>query len=147
MVILLLLASAAAHPSPEAVKLGRQIAENGTLATLLPLVQHKETDELVAAHPELSPGDRAQLRATAKQVYESGRERLMQIEAAGYAQQLSLRDLRAVAAFEHSAAGKRYRAAIPSVVMATMQQIGAMDFKADVLAAFCKQTGKLCGGK
>ena len=145
MVILLVLAAAAAQPSTEALKLGREVAESGTLATLLPLVQEKETQELVAAHPELSADDRAELRATANQVYEAGRERLMQAEAAGYAQQLSVQDLQAVVAFECSQAGKRYRAAIPSVIMATMQQIGAMDFKADVLAAYCKQTANLCG--
>ena len=74
---LLLVVAAAAQPSPEALKLGRQLAETGTLATILPMVQQKETQELVAAHPELSSAEKERLRATAKTVYEQGRERLI----------------------------------------------------------------------
>jgi hypothetical protein len=145
MVILLLFAAAAAQPSPEALRLGRAVAETGTLATLLPLIQQKETGELVSAHPELSPAEQAQLRATADRVYHAARERLMQTEAKAYAAQLSLHDLRAVVAFERSGAGRRHRSALPKVIAATMQQIGSMDFKGDVLAAYCAQTRKLCG--
>jgi hypothetical protein len=146
MVILLLAAAAgAAQPSPEAMKLGRQLAESGTLATLLPMIQGKETDELVAAHPELSATDQAKLRATAQRVYATGRERLMQAEAQAYAARLGLPDLRAVATFQATAAGKRYRAAIPGVIGDTMKLVGKIDFKADVVAAYCKETGKLCG--
>jgi hypothetical protein len=145
VVIALLLAAAAAQPSPEAVSLGREVAENGTLAALLPLMQRKETDDLVAAHPELSASERARLRDTAQRVYQGGRERLMQTEALAYARELSVADLRAIVKFERSRAGRHYRAAVPETIIATMKQIGAMDFKADVAAAYCKQTGKLCG--
>jgi hypothetical protein len=141
---LLLVAAAVAQPSAEALKLGRQIAETGTLATVLPLVQQKETEELIAAHPELNAAGKARLRATARRVYETGRERLMQAEARAYAQRLSIGDMRTVIAFQSGAAGKRYRAAIPGVIADTMRQIGKMDFKGDVLAAYCKETGRLC---
>jgi hypothetical protein len=141
---LLLLAAAAAQPSAEALKLGRQLAETGTLATVLPMVQQKETEELVAAHPELSAPEKDRLRATAKSVCEQGRERVMQAEAKAYAARLSIADLRAVVAFQGSPQGKRYRSAIPGVITDTMQQLGKMDFKGDVLAAYCKETGKLC---
>ena len=144
MVILLLFAAAAAQPSAEALRLGREVAESGTLATLLPLIEKKETEELVSAHPELSLAEQAQLRATAAQVYRAGRERLMQAEANAYAATLTVADLRAVTAFERSRAGRRYRSAMPKVIAATVQQIGSMDFKSDVAGAFCKQTGKLC---
>jgi hypothetical protein len=142
---LLLFAATAAQPSPEALRLGRLLAERGTLANVLPLVQQKETEELVAAHPELSSSDKQRLGATAKAVYEQGRERLMQMEAQSYATRLPVADLRAVVAFQNSVHGKRYRAAIPGVMTDMMNQIGKMDFKADVLGAFCKETGKLCG--
>jgi hypothetical protein len=141
---LLLLAAAAAQPSAEALRLGRQLAESGTLATVLPLVQQKETEELVTAHPELSAEDKSRLRSTAQLVYQQGRERVMQAEARSYAQRLGIKDLRAVVAFQNGASGRRYRAAIPHVIADTMQQLGKMDFKGDVLAAYCKQTGKLC---
>jgi hypothetical protein len=145
--VALLLLLAAGQPSAEALRLGRQLAESGTLATVLPLVQQKETEELVAEHPKLSAGEKAQLRATAKQVYQSGRERLMQAEARAYAQRLSVEDLREVVAFQRSPAGSRYGSAIPAVIADTMQLVGKMDFKGDVLAAYCNETGKLCPAK
>ena len=145
MVIALLLAVAAAGPSPEALRLGRQLAESGTLATVLPMMQEKETEELIAAHPELSAAGKDLLRSTAQAVYREGRERLMQAEAISYARTMGIGDLKAAVAFQNSASGKRYRAAIPKVIADTMQSIGKMDYKGDVLAAYCKQTGKLCG--
>jgi hypothetical protein len=141
---LLLLAAATAQPSVEALRLGRQLAEGGTLATVLPLVQKKETEELVASHRELSAEDQSRLRSTAQRVYQQGRERLMQAEARSYARTLGIRDLRAAVGFQNSASGRRYRDAIPRVIADTMQQLGKMDFKADVVAAYCKETGKLC---
>src|SRR4029079_15007202 len=93
MVIAFLLA-AAAQPSAEALRLGRQLAETGSLAAVLPLVQEKETEELVAAHPELSAAGKDLLRATAQAVYRQGRDRLMQAEAESYARTLPISDLR-----------------------------------------------------
>jgi hypothetical protein len=135
---------AISSPSPEALRLGRELAESGTLAKVLPVIQKKETDELVAAHIELSKADKARLRTVAGEVYRQGYDRLMQAEARAYAEKLSIGDLRAIAAFQKSRAGRRYKAAIPGVVMQTMKAVGGMDFKADVTAAFCRQTGKLC---
>ena len=145
MVMIAWLLAAAAQPSAEALRLGRQLAETGTLATVLPLVQQKETEELVAAHPELSAAGKDLLRSTAQAVYRQGRDRLMQAEAVSYARTLSISDLRSAVAFQNSPSGKRYRAAIPQVIADTMRQLGRMDFKGDVLAAYCKETGKLCG--
>jgi hypothetical protein len=142
MVIALLIAAAA--PSAEALALGRQIAEAGTLSSFVELVQAKETDELVESHPEFSDTDKAKLRAVAMSVYQSGRERLMQATARAYAERLSVADMRDVVAFQKSRAGQSYRGAIPAVIAATVQSVGEMDFKGDVIAAYCKQTGKLC---
>jgi hypothetical protein len=36
---------------------------------------------------------------------------------------------------------------MPGAIAAAMQAVGQMDFKKDVRAAFCKDTGKLCDGK
>lgn len=144
VIVMLAAAVAAATPSPDALRLGRELAETGTLATLLPIIQHKETEELVAAHPELSPAEQDALRATAERVFKAGRERLMENEARGFAEQLSMAELSAIAEFQRSAAAKRYRAVTPTVIATMMQSIGKMDFKADVLAAYCRQSGKLC---
>jgi len=142
MVIALLLAAAA--PSAEALALGRQIAEAGTMASFIELVQAKETDELVEAHPELGDSDKVKLRAVARVVYQSGRERLMQASARAYAERLSIADMRDIVGFQKSRAGQSYRGAIPAVIAATVESVGEMDFKGDVTAAYCKQTGKLC---
>lgn len=145
MVIPLLLAAAA--PSAEALALGREIAESGTMASLIELLQAKETDELVESHPELSDADKARLRVTARTVYERGRERLMQATARAYAERLSLADMRKVVAFQKSRAGRAYNGAIPAVISATVESVGDMDFKGDVIAAYCKETRKLCAVK
>jgi len=142
--MLLALLIATGVPSPEALRLGRELAESGTLATVLPVIEKKETDELVAAHLDLGKADKARLRVVAGEVYRQGYERLMREEARAYARQLSIGDLRAIAAFQRSRAGRRYKAAIPAVVMETMKAVGEMDFKKDVTAAFCRETGKLC---
>jgi hypothetical protein len=144
MVILLFLAATAAQPSPEALRLGRELAESGTLATVLPLMAKKETEELVAAHPELSAVEAATLRATANRVFTAGRERLMDSEARALAERLTLADLRAIAAFQRSSAAQHYRAATPEVIATMMESIGTMDFKGDVVKSYCRQTGKLC---
>src|SRR4051812_10272315 len=104
MVIGLLIAAAA--PSAEALALGRQIAEAGTMASFIELVQTKETEELVEAHPELTPAEKDRLKAVAHQVYLGGRERLMQASARAYAEKLSIADMRGVVAFQKSQAGR-----------------------------------------
>ena len=142
---LALLAATTTQPSTEALRLGRQIAENGNLAAILPLVEEKEAGDLVAAHPELGAKSQAELRATAKRVYEADRTRLMKAEAESFARKLSMSDLRSLAAFARSSAARRLQSVMPQVVADTMQQIGQIDFKGDVLAAYCKETGKLCG--
>ena len=146
MSLFLALALAAAAPTPETEKLGRQLAETGTLAAMLPLIQAKETEELVA-QSELSDAEKAALRVTAKRVFEAGRERLLSATGKAYAERLSVEDLRQLIAFEKSDAAKRYRGAMPAAIAAAMQAAGPMDFKKDVRAAFCKESGKLCDAK
>ena len=141
---LLFLAAAAAQPSPEALKLGRQLAEVGTLATLLPMMKQTEVQELINDHPELSSAEQAQLREVAERVFLSGRERLLAATGRAYAEHLSRADLRSVLAFQSSSVARRYREATPLVIAETMKSVGKLDFKGDVEAAFCKQTGKLC---
>jgi hypothetical protein len=144
MIPLLAVALAASTPTPEGLRLGRELAESGTLAALLPMVADKEIGELVAAHSELTEADRAALRATARATYEAGRARLMEATGRAYAERLSVADLRALVAFNRTRAAAHYRAAIPGAIASAMQAMGAMDFKKDALATFCRKTGKLC---
>jgi hypothetical protein len=145
MVILLVLAAATAQPSSEAVRLGQKIARSGTLAALLPLMKEQQIKELLGAHPELSSADQAKLRVTAERIFASRRNRLLDGEGRAYAANLSVADLRVVAAYYRTGAARRMQAALPKVIATTMESVQGLDFKADVLAAYCKDTGKLCG--
>jgi len=144
MILLAALALAAAAPSAEAERLGIELAQSGTVAALLPLVAKKDIEELVAAHPEFAESDKAALRRSAERTFEAGRTKLMAATGHAYAERLTVAELRALVAFNRSAAAKHYREAMPGAIMAAMQAVGSMDFKKDSLAAFCRETGKLC---
>lgn len=146
MVIALLVAAAAVvgEPSAEARRLGRELATHGTLAALLPLLKAKETDELLSAHKELSASDQARLRKTADDVFQRGSERILQATGEAYAKQLNVADLRRLVAFYRTSVAARFQKALPKVIGDAAVNMGAMDFKGDVAAAYCKETGKLC---
>jgi hypothetical protein len=142
---LLLAAAAAAQPSAEAQRLGRQLADHGTLAALLPMMKAKEVEELLSSHKELKPAEQQQLRAVANRVFEQGRDRLLDATGRAYAERLSVADLKKLVAFYQTPAAARFQTVLPAVIGDTIANVGKMDFKADVLAAYCKETGKLCG--
>jgi hypothetical protein len=144
MILAFALALALPDPSAEALALGRRLAETGTLAALLPAITAKETEELVAEHPEYSEADKAALRRIAGEVSESGRGRLMEATGRGYATRLTIEDLRALVAFNEGAAARHWRDATPGAVMEAMASVGQLDFKADARKAFCARTGKGC---
>lgn len=144
MTIAMALLLVAGAPSPEAEALGRRLAETGTLATLLPMMVAKETEDLVAAQGGLSAADQAVLRAVAAETAKSGADRVMKAEGDAFAAALSVEDLKALVAFNQSETARRYRAAQPTVIAATMKSMEGMDFKKDVMAAFCRKTGKGC---
>jgi hypothetical protein len=134
-------------PTAEALRLGRELADAGTLAHLLPLMESAQVADLLGENVDMAAGDQAALRATAHRVFVGGAERLLAAEGLSYARLLSLGELRDVVGFERSAAGQAYRAATPQVITATMAAVGKIDFKGEVRAAFCKEKGKLCPGK
>ncbi|MCA1652601.1 MAG: hypothetical protein ABR588_11300 [Sphingomicrobium sp.] len=136
--------AAAPTVSPEAEALGVRLARTGTLGVLLPLMVQKDTEELVASQKGMSTADQAQLRATATDVARRGIDRVMALEGYSYATLLSTRDLKALVAFAESPVAARHRAVQPKVIAATMEGLAGMDFKKDVLAAFCTRTGKAC---
>lgn len=142
--ILAVLALLAATPTAEAERLGVAVARTGTLATLLPIVTAKETEELVAAHPDLSDSDKAAFRATAAEVASASREKLMRLTGHAYAMRLTTAEMRAILAFQDSPAGRAFRAAMAPAIVETLQGAGNMDFKKEAAAAFCTKTGKAC---
>ncbi|WP_338502523.1 DUF2059 domain-containing protein [Sphingomonas kaistensis] len=142
--ILLALTMMAAEPSAEALKLGREIAESGTLATLLPMMRDDEIGKMVKDNPSLRASEQAALRRTADRVFAAGADKLFAATARAYAEKLSLDDLKAAAAYARSPAAKRVQAALRAVIGASMGVMQGMDFKKDVAAAYCKESGKLC---
>lgn len=142
--LLIALAVAANGPLGEAQRLGRTLAEQGTLASLLPLMKSKETEELLQEDPKLTEPERTQLRATADRVFKASYDRLMNATGNAYAQKLSLTDLKALTEFYASPVARRYRAATPSVILETMKAVGQIDFKGDVRRAFCAEAKRLC---
>ncbi|MEQ7874785.1 hypothetical protein ABDK56_12365 [Sphingomonas sp. ASV193] len=141
---LILAAQSSAQPTAEALALGRDLAEKGTLAAMLPVLEQQETAAMIAAHPELSAADKAALTTTAHQVFTAGRDRLLAADARSYADHLSVADLRVLVAASNTPAAARLRAAMPAIIVQTTSAIGAVDFKGEVAAAFCKSSGKLC---
>ncbi len=142
--ILLAMALMVAEPSAEALTLGREIAQSGTLASLLPMIKADETAKLIKEHPELTAAEQAKLQQTSDRVFDAGADKLYGATARAYAEKLSVEDLRIAAAYYRSPASKRLQAALPSIIGASMAAMQGVDFKKDVAAAYCKETGKLC---
>lgn len=131
-------------PTPEALALGRRLAETGTFATLIPGVVADEREKLVARFPELSDADKALLRATADETSKVQVDRLMDAIGRGYAEKLSLEDLRALVAFNDSPAAQHLRVATPQAMMRAMNSVGDPNFQENARKAFCAKTGKAC---
>ena len=133
-----------ANPGPEALALGRQVAASGSLATLLPLVQAKETEELLAEDHALTPAQRTRVRAIAARSYGAAIDRLNNTIGKAYAERLSVDDMRALVAFNATPAAQRYRAAAPEAIVEAMQSLGNLDLKGDVRKQVCAEMRHLC---
>lgn len=147
---MLMLAAALISPpsiSSEAQALGRQLAEFGTLAAILPAMKAKETGELMSEDPGLDAAERARLQVTADRVYLSGYDRLMTATGNAYASRLTIAEMKELIAFHRTPTARKYQAATPAVIADTMKATGELDFKGDVRRAFCAEARKLCPAK
>ncbi len=142
--LVLAVTAAAGQPSAEALQLGRKLATQGTLASLLPIMKASQTEELLKEDQSLSPADRMKLHATADRVFAAGYERVMNATGEANAQQLGIDDLRSLVSFFDSPAARKYRATTPSVVMAAVKALDGFDFKKQVRLAYCAETKRLC---
>ena len=141
---MLMIFAAATAVSADAERLGRELAASGSLEVILPAIAAKETDEVIAEHSELTPKERELLRQTGQRVASEGREKLINAFGHQYALALNVADLRSLVAFNRTAAAQHYHQVMPAVTLAGVASLGKMDFKADLAAAFCSETGKLC---
>ncbi|MFD1786763.1 DUF2059 domain-containing protein [Sphingomonas floccifaciens] len=145
MILLALLLQAAPAPTAEAARLGTDIARSGTFSQIAPTLVQQQTDELVRDAKELTLADQAALREIAAATGRTMIERVTERMGVAYASALSEADMRTTLAFNRTDAARRYRAAEPNAMAAAAQSMGGMDFKRDVLKAFCAKTGKGCG--
>lgn len=142
-----IVAQAAATPNAEAIELGREVSRGGMLATLIPLKTGSEIEEMITENPDLTVEEQEKLRAIGKAQADALFERVLDIEGRALAQNLSLEDLRTIAAYERSDAAARKRAAMVPIMVATVTALDGLDYGGGVKAAFCTQTGKLCDPK
>jgi hypothetical protein len=139
--------AAAATPAPTSASPlddARQIARNGTLATLAPLIATREADRIVSRHPELAAAEQDQLRATATTVAADHTARLVEAEAQALLANLSPEDLRALAALTLTPPAQHLRQHLHQITTATRAADRDFDFEAEVAKAFCAKSGKLC---
>jgi hypothetical protein len=134
----------AAAPSAEAEALGVEVAKSGLFVTLLPAMTPKEIDDIVKEHPELTAADKDALRAAGDAETKAVLDKLVGVMGHEYAKSMSVEDMKAVIAFGRSEASKRWHAAEPAAMAASLKQLDGFDFKARVSARLCKSNGKLC---
>lgn len=141
---MLIFAILAAAATPEEIDLGTRLARSGNIASIIPVIELRQTEELIKTMPHLTRAERDQFRETAHLVAEKGTDFLFRAEGRAYAERLSLADLKALIAFEESELAKRKRAAEPAVTAATMQAMRGFNFKQEVMKAFCAKAKKAC---
>ncbi|MGJ3629352.1 hypothetical protein AB5I41_25370 [Sphingomonas sp. MMS24-JH45] len=96
MILAAIALAQAAVPSAEAVALGTRLARAGSIMSLLPLIAKKDTEEMVAAHPELAPEEKQKLRDTAARTFAAGTTRIAAVFGRAYAARLDVAALRAL---------------------------------------------------
>ncbi|MHA6723314.1 DUF2059 domain-containing protein [Sphingomonas sp. RS2018] len=151
MIALALILQAATTPLPvvkvptaEQAELGRQVAASGTFGRLAPLMVRQQTDEMVRDTPGLTLAEKAQLGTIAASTGKATIDRIIGMMGVAYAEGLSADDMRAIIAFNRTGAAQRYRAAEPNAMAIAVRTMGTLDFKRDVMKAFCAKTGKGC---
>jgi hypothetical protein len=104
LLLLLLQGTAPAIPS-EAQQLGVRLARTSGLAAIAPVLIEKDLADLSREDTSLSAAERERLLSMGRNEARAGLEKLMQAIGSGYAQQLSVEDLRVGDAALFSVAG------------------------------------------
>lgn len=133
-----------AEPGAEQLALGRRMAEAGDFNAIVGAMGEAQIERIAAAETALSEAERAQLRATARRVLANARGRLTAQVGLIYARRFTIEQLRAITAFLEGPAGRAYTGAMPRLLPEIAQAMQGIDFAAEVRAAFCRDTGKLC---
>lgn len=134
-------------PTGERATLGRRLAELGEFNAVTGAMGRAEVEAMARETPDLSDAERVRLRAVGTEVLAAGRARVLAQVGDAYARQFTLPQLRAIVAFLASPAGRAYVGALPRLLPAIAAAMQGVDLRRDVRAAFCRETGKLCGAE
>ena len=134
----------AQQPDSARLALGRRLAAAGEFNTIVGAMGAAEVERLARETPDLSDAERGRLREIGAATLDRGRARLLEAVGAIYARHFTAAQLRAIAGFLESPAGRAYTGALPRMLPEIAQAMQGRDLAAEIRAAFCRETGKLC---
>ena len=135
--------AALAQP-PEQAALGRRMAAAGDFNAIVGAMGAAEVERLARETPDLSEAERSRLRAIGRATLDAGRARLLDTVGAIYARHFTAAELRRIVGFLESPAGRAYVGALPRLLPEIAAAMQGRDLAAEIRAAFCRETGKLC---
>jgi hypothetical protein len=141
---LLAYCGAALAQPPEQLALGRRMAAAGDFNAIVGAMGAAEVERLARETPDLTEAERARLREIGRATLAAGRARLLDTVGAIYARHFSAVQLGRIVAFLESPAGRVYAGALPRMLPEIAQAMQGHDLAAEIRAAFCRETGKLC---
>lgn len=131
-------------PSAEQVALGRRMAAAGDFNAIVGAMGAAEVERLARETPDLTDAERARLREIGQATFAASRTRLLDMVGVIYARHFTAAQLTEITAFLESPAGRAYIGAFPRLLPEIAQAMQGRDLAAEIRAAFCRETGKLC---
>lgn len=141
---LLAYCGAALAQPPAQVALGRRMAAVGDFNAIVGAMGAAEVERLARETPDLTDAERDRLRAVGRATLAAERARLLDTVGAIYARHFTAAELGRIVAFLESPAGRAYAGALPRMLPEIAQAMQGHDLAAEIRAAFCRETGKLC---
>jgi len=132
------------EPAAEQAALARRMAAAGDFNAITGAMGAAEVERIARETPDLSDAERARLREIGRATLAAGRARLLDSVGAIYARRFTEAQLRAIVGFLESPAGRAYVGALPGLLPEIAQAMQGVDLAAEIRAAFCHETGKLC---
>jgi len=134
----------AQQPDAEQLALGRRLAAAGEFNIITAAMGAAEVERLARETPGLSEAERGRLRAIGRATLDRGRARLLETVGAIYARHFTAAQLGEIVGFLEGPAGRAYTGALPRMLPEIAQTMQSVDLAAEIRAAYCRETGKLC---
>jgi len=130
---------------PARVALGRRLSELGDFNAIIGTMGNGEIERMATSTPGLTEAERARLRQVGQGVLARERARILPLVGDIYARHFTTEQLNAIIAFLESPPGRAYVGAFPRLLPQIAVAMQNVDLGREVRAAFCRETGKLCG--